>query len=174
MTSDPKVTSVRAEVDAGDRDLLVAGSDRALDLTNHFVERTRSSGSPRLRDDAVAAALIAAGLDAQRERRPTGNAWRQRPAARPIAVHKPTVVRQQIGDQRVLVLVAHHVRDVRQFANLVGPPGRVAARHHDPHARIVTNDATNGLPRALICSRSHGAGVDDEKVSVLGSDTGTV
>src|SRR5690242_16577090 len=80
------IASVRTEVDAGDRNLLVASGDGTFDIANHILEQTGAADTSGFRDDAVAAVFVASSLHAQRERRSAGKAGDKRGAARAVAV----------------------------------------------------------------------------------------
>ena len=126
-----------------------------------------SAGSARRRDDAVAAALFAAGLHAQRECRPPGDARLDRRAARrrrrrqtrSSAVRsatRPTVTCRRCG-RRERRWEAPRPRRRRVC---------VAPGHDDARGGIVARDAADRLPRPLIGGRGHRAGVDDDEIGV--------
>ena len=81
-----QVAAVRAEVDAGDGDFLEPGGGDACDLADEIRDRQAPRRAARGRNDAIGAALLAAGLRADRERRPTGDAGFDRRAARTVTV----------------------------------------------------------------------------------------
>ena len=100
-----------------------APATRSTSLTT-LVDRQAAAGAAGRRDDAVAAALLAAGLHPQRERGPPGDARLDRRAAGAIAVAEPVRGRQsrhgstQIGQ---LVVVADDADDFGSARELVGP-----------------------------------------------------
>ena len=135
-----EVAAVRAEVHAGQRDLLEAGRRDALDLAQHVVERHASRPPARRRDDAVGARLGAAGLHAQRERRAAGDARLDRRAAAAVAVAEPLGGRQTSGVAATAVEIDSS-RGLSSFGttrttfgkrgDFVRPPRRVAAGDDD-------------------------------------------
>src|SRR5262245_43614516 len=64
-----EIASVRSEVYTGNRDFAIAGGNGILDLADDCTQGTRSPSAPGGGDDAVAALLVAASLDAERQRR---------------------------------------------------------------------------------------------------------
>ena len=84
-----QIAAIRAEVHAGNRDLPEPGRDGPLDLVEDACQRRAPPAAARRRDDAVAARLVAAGLNAQRPRRAPGDARCERRAARSVAEVKP-------------------------------------------------------------------------------------
>ena len=119
----------------------------------------REALRPRVRrNDAVAAVFFASGLHAQREGRPTGDAGLERRAARAIAVPESRRRRYRqrapsTREQIVLAMVRNEMRDVRQVAQIVRAPRRVAAGHDDLHVRVAARDASDGLTCPLIGAR---------------------
>ena len=109
-----QIAAIRAEVDSGDRDLPEPGRDGPFD----FLQNLRTRGAParaaRRRNDAVAARLVAAGLNAQRPGGAPGDARRDRRAARSIAQGQ---ARER--DEPILVVVADDVQDVGQRRHVV-------------------------------------------------------
>src|SRR5437762_12828757 len=84
-----QIAAVRAEMDAGQRDLLEPRRGDAFDLAEHRVNRHAPWHAAGRRDDAVRTRLAAAGLDSQRERRAAGHARLDGGAAGAVAVRKP-------------------------------------------------------------------------------------
>ena len=118
-----EVAAVRAEVHAGDRDLLVAGGDRAVDVVEDGLDGTRAAGAARLRDDAVAARLLASGLDAQRQA-PSGRRRRASSVGRTGRRRRRTIC-AAAATRLVLVGVANDVRR-RSAARATSSGRRVA------------------------------------------------
>ena len=118
-----QVAAVGTEVDAGQRDLLEPGRRDPRDLADDVVDRQAAARAARRRNDAVAAALLAAGLHAQRERRPAGDARLDRRAARPVAVAEPSrssARRHPRAARRAqLVVVADDTDDAGQRRDVV-------------------------------------------------------
>src|SRR5690349_17619860 len=80
-----QVPSVGSEVHAGERDLLEAGRRDSANLLENLSRWQALRGPAGRRNDAVRTGLRAAGLYAQRERRPPGNARLDRRAAAAVA-----------------------------------------------------------------------------------------
>ena len=169
-----KVAPVRAEVHAGDRDLLVAGAIACVDL----VERSSASGrerprAARRRDDAVAAALVAAGLHAQRERRAAGDAGLERaphgPSPSPNRSRSSTGASARAISRAVVLVVIARRRARRSAARAA----RRAAAWRSSRSRrsctsgLLRDDAPDRLTRALIGGRGDRAGVDDDEVGLV-------
>ena len=141
----PEVAPVRPEVHAGERDLLVAGGDRALDRrASTPVERLRAAGAARLRDDAVAAALVASGLHAQRQCRAAATPGTSvAPHAAPSPSPNRSAVVSQARSRRATVDEASLSEfgttraTFGQRRDFVGTPRRIAAGHDHLHVRIV-------------------------------------
>ena len=92
-----QVAAVRAEVNAGQRDLLETGRrDRGRPAPSTSSSGTLRGASARRRDDAVGARLGAAGLHAQRERRAAGDARLDRGAARCPSPSPKRAARRQL------------------------------------------------------------------------------
>ena len=158
-------------MDAGERDLFESRRCDALDVPQNRRDRHAARRAARRRDDAVGARLGAPRLHAERVRRPSGNARLDRGAARAVAIAEPLGRGQPLVDQRNqprLVVVRHDLRDVRQRADFVGPPRRVATGDDNARRRIVARDPANRLARALIGGRRHRARVDDHQIGPLG------
>ena len=99
-----EVAAPPAEMDAGERDFLVARVDSSRELVDDGGQRPAAARPTRRRDDAVAARLVAAGLGAQRPRRAAHQPGPGHPAARPLAhIHVGPEDRQQPW----LVVVGH-------------------------------------------------------------------
>ena len=92
-----EVAPVGAEMHAGQRDLAVTRGRRAFDGGADLRQRLRAPGAARARNDAVAAALVAAGLHAQRQRGAARHAGFERRAAGSLARAKPVRRRQATG-----------------------------------------------------------------------------
>ena len=74
-----EIASVRTEVNSRNRDLAIAGRDGTVDVGDDSRERPRAARSAGLRNDAVAAAFLASGLHAQRQRRAASHTRRAMP-----------------------------------------------------------------------------------------------
>ena len=136
------------------------------------VDRHAPARAARRRNDAVGAALLAAGLHAQRERRPPGDARARsrrrtarrrrrtvRPSARPASANASST-RRSLSSLRTTRTT------FGSAATSSGAARRVAAGHDDLRGGIVARDAADRLPGALIGGRGHRAGVDDDHVRV--------
>src|SRR5687768_5083334 len=128
---------------AGQRDFLVSGGGRPADVLNDLVWRLRSAAAACRRDDAVAALLVAAGLDSQGERRTTRDARYQRASTGAVPSGESVPVEDIAGDgveEFVLAAVRHDVRDVRQQRDVLRRPSRITAGHDHACRRIAAYD----------------------------------
>jgi hypothetical protein len=159
-------------MDAGYRNLLVARTDRDTDVVKHAAKRPASSRPTGLRNDAVTASFVAAGLDAQRQCGPAGDAWFECAPARSISGPEPVCGRERdvIGDncrERLLAIVGNDAHDVGQRPDFIGAPCRVATSHDHAGSRIVTRNAPDRLARSLVGRGGHRAAVHDHEVSFM-------
>ena len=155
-------------MNAGQRDFLEAGRRDPRHLTPHVVDWDAPRQSSGRWDDAVRARLGAAGLDAQREGGPSGDAGLYRGATRAVSL-RPWLKRDTAEnlDEPGLVVVDDGVRDVRKLPDLVRSASGVTPGDDDLRVRIAARNPADGLPRALIGGRRHGASVHDHHVGRL-------
>ena len=156
-------------MNAGERNLLEPRRRDARDFPDDVVNRNAAARSARRGNDAVAAALLAAGLDAQRERRAAGDARLDRGPARPAALAESCAgrqlarIREQADDLQLLV-VGDDTNHAGQRFDVAGAPCGIAAGDNDSRGRVLAGDAPDRLPCALVCGGGHRAGVDDHDV----------
>ena len=137
-----EIAPVRAEVHAGERDFLEARRGDPLDFADDRVDRQAAPCAARGRDDAVGAALLAAGLHAQREGGPAGKPGRDRRAARPVAAAE-SLRRRQLAERRPtgrrrarsLSVLATTRTTLGSAARSAARAGRVAAGDDDARRR---------------------------------------
>jgi len=143
-------------VHAGDPDFAVTSRNRAAEVRKHFGQRAAPAAPARAGNDAVAALLLAAGLDTERERRATRDTRRQRCSARAFSTARVPLRRRESGidinliREPLLGWVRDDAHHVRQRAYLVWPAGRVTSGDDDARVGIVARYAADRLPRALI------------------------
>ena len=111
-----------------------AAATRATSRTTPS-DRQAAAGAARRRDDAVGAPLFAAGLRADRERRPPGDAGLDR--RRRTARRRRRIARRQSSLRRcrVLVVVADDADDAGKRRDFVRPARGVAAGRDDLRRR---------------------------------------
>lgn len=152
--------------------LLVPGRDSALEGGHDAGERSGATGTPRLRNDAIAALFLASRLHAQGQRRTAAGAGCQRSAAGIGAVAEPLSRRQveAVGEglaKPILVRVERDLHHVRKRAKILWLACRVAAGHDDLDTGIRADDTTNRLPRALIRAGCDRAAIHDHEVGLV-------
>ena len=140
-----KVPPVGTQVHAGDGDLLVTGGHSATDVLQHVVKGLRPASAPRCRDDAVAAAFVASGLHAQRERRSTCHSRRER--RRRTARHRRRSAPRSTG--LVSARARRPASSLRVFGTTCATFGRLASSSGRPACVAAGHDdRAAGLPRA--------------------------
>ena len=147
----------------------MAGAHERLDLVDHGLDRLAPAPAPGERDDAEAAAVLAAVLHLHECSRLPGSDspdrdGRKRPRLEHVAhPHEradalPGLVRRP--GQRLPVLGAEnqvHAGDRRDRVRIgLG----VAPRDHDHRFRVPRDRAADGLPVRVVGTSRHGAGVD--------------
>ena len=154
---------------AGQHHLLESGVRRGLDATQHLGDGTTAPAAARAGNDAVAAAIVTAGLHGERVHGAARRRRLDRRAAGAVAglVSQRIDQRLDVGDERLLAVVRHHCPDTGERGQLVGRASRVAPGDDDPGLRIATGDPSNRLPGRPVGRRRDGARVDDDEIGLL-------
>ena len=157
-------------MNAGERDFLEPGraGDRSHFL-DHVSDGDAAARATGRRNDAVAAALLTAGLHPQSERGAAGDAGRDRRTARPVAIAEPHAGRQlalalEQPNEIELLVVRHDAEDASAAARRPPRTRRVTAGDDDAGGGIVAGDATDRLPRALVGRGGDRAGIHDDQI----------
>ena len=158
-----EIPAVGTEMNTGDRNFLESGGHRSCHSIDHTFNRNAAPASPRRRNDAVAAALLAARLNSQRERGSAGDTRLDRCAAWSGPPAKTLGCRQFAG-QQLFVVIVNDAYDVRKSGHFVRPPRGITTCHDDARGGVVAGDTADRLSRALIGRSGDRARIDDDDV----------
>src|SRR4029450_13512345 len=150
-------------MNAGNANLAIPCVDSAAHLFKNIGDRPRTSSTTRSRNDAVAAPLVASGLNAQGQRGSSCDARFEREAARGVAAAEPLCGGQfafglEQAHQRILAAIRDDAHDIWKLTDFLRPSRPVATGDKAPHSEVGAGNSPDGLPRSLIGGRSYWAG----------------
>ena len=164
-----EVAAVTANVDAGEDNFGIAGSDKVAHLLQHLLGRHRAAAAAGVGDDAVGTEGVAAVLDLDEGTAALGEAPQGGDLGRGGVTdggdpHRAVPLFRQQAQQIALLLVAENQGDAGDGGKGLGVDLGIAAGDDDAASGMETAGAADEIARLAVGGGGDGAGVDDDQL----------